>query len=131
MVQRTFATLLCAAIISSTAFAGDLHLLAEASAENPPAEAQASSSQQDAAVAALPLAEGGKMTLEMAIQRALANSPRLKASAASALASKGDRRQAVLLPNPELAVEAENIYGERDYRGFNFAEVRYGISQLI
>ena len=71
------------------------------------------------------------LTLAAAIQAALNNSPRLKSSDAAKLSSKGERRQAGLLPNPELGVEAEDIAGNGPYRGFQSAQVTYGVTQLI
>ncbi len=69
------------------------------------------------------------LTLEQAIATALEKSPVLAASFSRASASDAARSQAGALPNPELSLEAENIYG--DYDGFENAEVTYGISQLV
>lgn len=69
------------------------------------------------------------LTLEQAIAVALEKSPVLAASSSRASASAAARSQAGALPNPELSLEAENIYG--DYDGFENAEVTYGISQLV
>lgn len=69
------------------------------------------------------------LTLDQALAQALAKSPVLAASAARADAATASRSQAGALPNPEVSVEAENIYG--DYDGMDDAEITYGISQLV
>ncbi len=71
------------------------------------------------------------ITLNAAIEKALANSPRIMASRAARQASHGERKQAGLLPNPELSFEAENIAGKGPYRGADSAELTYGVSQQI
>lgn len=71
------------------------------------------------------------LTLEEAITRALANSPRLKAAEESMLAASGAEQQARAFANPELAVEAENFRGSGPYKGFDSAESTYGVSQLF
>ncbi len=69
------------------------------------------------------------LTLEQAIATALEKSPVLAASSSRAYASEASRSQVGALPNPELSIEAENIYGDND--GFENAEVTYSISQLV
>lgn len=69
------------------------------------------------------------LTLEQAIAAALEKSPMLAASSSRTLAADASHSQAGALPNPELSIEAENIYGDND--GFENAEVTYGISQLV
>ena len=77
-------------------------------------------------------AERGKpLSLSAAIEKALAGSPRLKASNEARLASQGERTQAGMLPNPALSVEAENFAGRGAYRGVDSAETTVGVSQLI
>lgn len=76
-------------------------------------------------------AESGLVTLENAVQRAVAHSPLLKASMAALGASQGERRQAGMWVNPEASVDAENVGGQGPYRGLSSAEVTYGVSQLI
>ncbi len=71
------------------------------------------------------------VTLDMAVQKALANSPRLRASAAVMAASKGERSQAGAWVNPDISAEAENVGGKGPYRGLQSAEVTYGVSQLV
>lgn len=72
-----------------------------------------------------------KITLQNALEKALTDSPRLKAAGAVMNASRGEQQQAGLLPNPELGIEAENIAGQGSYRGFDSAEITYGLSQKV
>lgn len=69
------------------------------------------------------------LTLDQAIAYALENSPALGAQDNYADAAKASRSQAGALANPELEVEAENIYGDAD--GTGEAEITYSISQLV
>lgn len=71
------------------------------------------------------------LTLDQAIQKAVNNSPRLKSSQASFLATKGERRQASALPNPEIGLEVENFGGKNEMRGFNGTENTLGVNQLV
>jgi cobalt-zinc-cadmium efflux system outer membrane protein len=41
-----------------------------------------------------------------------------------------DHRQGAL-PNPELSIEAENIYGDDELEGLDSAEITYGVEQLV
>ncbi len=70
------------------------------------------------------------LTLEQAIAAALENSPMLAASSERAFASEASYSQARALPNPELSIEADNIYGDNN-DDFENAELTYGISQLV
>ena len=71
------------------------------------------------------------LTLDRAIAQALAKSPVLAASASRADAATASRSQAGALPNPEISIDADNIYGDGPYDGFNGAEITYGVSQLV
>ncbi len=71
------------------------------------------------------------MTLEDAIARAKAASPRMKSAAAGVEAAKGAESQAGYWPNPEVSVEAENIAGGGKFGGADVAEFTYGINQQI
>ncbi len=73
----------------------------------------------------------GALTLDVAIQKALAASPRLRSANASVLASRGERSQASALPNPEVGIDTENFAGKGDYRGTKSLETTAGITQLI
>lgn len=69
--------------------------------------------------------------LDQAIAWALEKSPVLGASASRADAADASRSQAGALPNPEMSIEAENIYGDGPYDGTGGAEITYGVSQLV
>ncbi len=128
---RQISWLLCSSILfSSAAFAEDAQLLAQANTDAPPAPVALAPAEPAPATPA-PLVAGGVITLDAAIERALAESPRLKSFGFARMASKGVRSQAGALPNPELGVEAENIGGQGPYKGFDSAEVTYGVSQLV
>jgi cobalt-zinc-cadmium efflux system outer membrane protein len=71
------------------------------------------------------------ITLDEAIAKALAGSPRLKSANSALLASEGERTQAGLWQNPELGVEVENVAGDGVYKGTKSAEITYGVSQVI
>ncbi len=60
---------------------------------------------------------GDVITLNAAIEKALANSLRLKLAGSAVLASKGEHLQAGLRPNPEASVEAENFAGRGALHG--------------
>ncbi len=71
------------------------------------------------------------LTLEQAIVLALQHSAVLGATAARADAATAAHRQAGARPNPELSLEAENIFGNGPYNGTGNAELTYGVSQLV
>ncbi|WP_435641764.1 TolC family protein [Micavibrio aeruginosavorus] len=75
--------------------------------------------------------EPAYLELDQAIAWALDKSPVLAASSARADASNASRSQAGALPNPEISIEADNIYGDGPYEGMDSAEITYGVSQLI
>lgn len=54
---------------------------------------------------------GAGFTLEDAIAKALAQSPRLKGFAYGLAAARGEQDQAGAWENPEIGVEAENLAG--------------------
>jgi cobalt-zinc-cadmium efflux system outer membrane protein len=70
-----------------------------------------------------------ELVLDQAIAWALENSPVLGAQASYAEAAIANRSQAGAFANPEVEIEAENIYGDAD--GTSEAEMTYGISQLV
>lgn len=71
------------------------------------------------------------LVLDQAIAWALEKSPVLGASASRADAADASRSQAGALPNPELSIEAENIYGDGPLEGTGAAEITYGVEQLV
>lgn len=68
-------------------------------------------------------------TLRDAVAKALAQSPRLQAFRSGVAAARGEQRQAGTWANPEIGIQAENLAGSGAYKGFDSAEVNYGISQ--
>lgn len=75
--------------------------------------------------------EKSALSLPQVINRALENSPVLAASSSRADAATAGRSLAGALPNPELSIEADNIYGDGPYKGTDGAELTYGVSQLV
>jgi cobalt-zinc-cadmium efflux system outer membrane protein len=71
------------------------------------------------------------LSLDAAIRQALTYSPKLKAGLEGIGASRGERQQSSLIPNPELSVEAENFAGTKSAKGFDEAEVTIGVAQPI
>ena len=80
------------------------------------------------AVIEKPILQNG-LTLDQTIAWALENSPVLGAQASYAEAAIASRSQAGTFANPEIEIEAENIYGDAD--GTSEAEMTYGVSQLV
>lgn len=75
--------------------------------------------------------KSSSLSLEEAVSRALAWSPRLKAFSSSIEASKGELLQSGAWQNPEIGLEAENFAGSGPYNGFDSAEVTYGVTQQL
>jgi cobalt-zinc-cadmium efflux system outer membrane protein len=71
------------------------------------------------------------VTLQTALQRALATSPRLTAAERDVGIASGQRIQAGALINPEVSYEQDNSFGSRTYRGTRSAETTLQISQLF
>ena len=71
------------------------------------------------------------ITLQTALQRALATSPRLTAAERDVGIATGQRIQAGALINPEVSYEQDNSFGSRSYRGTRSAETTLQISQLF
>lgn len=76
-----------------------------------------------------PPQEGGVLTLEDAILRALNAAPGLRASQEAVHAASAGVRQAGMRPNPELGLEAENIAGSGALNGLDAGEYTLSISQ--
>lgn len=115
MYQKHILWLLCATILTAQpAFAADK---AKASTDK-----TATSEQKQKA---------SGLTLEVAIAKALEQSPRLQAFGSGVAAAKGEYRQSDAFQNPELSVQAENVAGDGQYKDFASAEVTYGISQEL
>lgn len=71
------------------------------------------------------------LTLQTALQRALAASPRLTAAERDIGIASGQRLQAGALINPEVSYEQDNSLGSGIYRGTRSAETTLQISQLF
>mgnify|MGYP001057100522 FL=1 len=71
------------------------------------------------------------MTLQHALQQALAANPRLTASERDVGIATGQRIQAGALLNPDLSYEQDNSLGSGPYRGTRSAETTVQISQLF
>jgi len=125
-MRQLILCLLSTTLLSASAFAAEMP---EASEEKPAAaESAATPAPAPAVAVAVPQ---NVLTLDLAIEKALANSPRLKASNAVLAGSKGARSQAGAWVNPEASVEGENVGGKGQYRGIQSAEITYGVSQLV
>lgn len=73
----------------------------------------------------------GALTLADALSLALSRNPALAAAAFEIRAAQGRALQAGLLPNPELSLEAENLFGPGELRGFDAAETTLSLSQVL
>lgn len=71
------------------------------------------------------------MTLQHALQQALAANPRLTASERDVGIATGQRIQAGALFNPDLSYQQDNSLGSGPYRGTRSAETTVQISQLF
>lgn len=71
------------------------------------------------------------ITLQTALQRALAASPRLTAAERDIGIATGQRIQAGALLNPELSYEQDNSFGSGPYSGTRSSETTLQISQLF
>lgn len=118
MYQKKLLWLLCATILTSQpVFAQDV--------------AKPEPDSKPPAAVAVEASKPSGFTLDDAIAKALAQSPRLKAFNSGVAAAKGELRQSNAWVNPEVAVEAENVAGQGAYKGFDAAEVTYGVTQEI
>ena len=80
---------------------------------------------------AVPERSIANVTLQRALEIALANNPALAARAWEVRAADGRILQAGLPPNPELEAEIENFGGSADRRNLDSAEATLQLSQLI
>lgn len=117
MYQKKLLWLLCATILTSQpVFAQE--------AAKPEADSKPTAMAVEAS-------KPSGFTLDDAIAKALSGSPRLKAFNSGVAAAKGELRQSNAWVNPEVGVEAENVAGKGAYKGFDSAEVTYGVTQEI
>jgi len=75
--------------------------------------------------------EANELTWEEVIPRILAYSPRLKIAEAEVHAKQGQHIQTELYPNPLVSYSVENVLGNTNWRGWQAAESRYELAQLI
>ncbi len=134
-MMRIIACVLCATSLSGEALAKDRVLLAQVDAGSPPVEQTSSAEPPKAASKTVGTkrspSKGGVITLDDAIQLALSASPRLRASQASEAASRGERRQAGALQNPEVSYDKQNFRAGSAYKAISPGQNVYGVSQLI
>ena len=71
------------------------------------------------------------LTMETAVNKAIENNPELKTLLKNIDASKAVKLQSGLMPNPELELEVENIFGSKDFSGFSGSEITASLSQNI
>ena len=71
------------------------------------------------------------ISLDEAVERALATSPELRARDAGVSAARAERMQAGFKPNPILSAEAENFVGTGDYSVFEQSELTFSYQQRI
>ena len=71
------------------------------------------------------------ITLDGAVGRALANSPRIASAQARVSAAEARARQAGVAPNPEVSVEVENFAGNGPFRSFDSTETTLALSQRL
>ena len=73
----------------------------------------------------------GELTIEKAVSLAVKNNPELQTLRYEMDALEAAKLQSGLMPNPEFAVEAENILGSKDFNGFDNSEITAVLSQDI
>lgn len=73
----------------------------------------------------------GSLTLEQALSFALKSSPEVAASVTEVLAREAKIIQAHVFQNPEIELEIENIFGNKDLKNFSSAESTLSIGQPV
>lgn len=68
---------------------------------------------------------------EQILRLALANNPSIKSTLATISMAEGNALQASLRRNPNAVMEFENFAGEREFSGFDGAEITLGLEQPI
>lgn len=71
------------------------------------------------------------ITLEAAIERAIASQPRLAAAAARVDAAEARTRQANVGPNPQVSIEVEDFAGSGPFRGLDSTQTTLALSQQL
>ena len=82
-------------------------------------------------VSVSPSALAEPVSLEQAIEKAVAAAPQIQAGEAAVAAAEASRRQAGTRPNPSISVESENFIGTGSYDVFRQAELTATYSQQI
>ena len=71
------------------------------------------------------------LTIEQALEEAVARAPAIVAAQADVDASRGRLRQAGFRPNPQLSVDVENFVGSGIYSGLNSTETTVTLNQQL
>lgn len=71
------------------------------------------------------------ITLEAAIERAIASQPRLAAADARVTAAEARTRQAGVSPNPQISIEIEDFAGSGPFRSLDSAQTTLALSQQL
>lgn len=71
------------------------------------------------------------LSFDQAVSKTIAFSPKLRIAASEIESAAGLRTQSGLLPNPVAAWSVENVWGTRNWHGWDSADSRYEIGQLI
>jgi cobalt-zinc-cadmium efflux system outer membrane protein len=72
-----------------------------------------------------------RLTLSELLQKVEAQNPELQAKKVAIQTNKAKERQAKVMPNPELELESENIYGSGDTQGLDSAETTLRFSEKL
>lgn len=75
--------------------------------------------------------EAELFTLDAAVNNAIKYNSELELIRKEIYAQQAAKHQSGLYPNPELEVESENIFGEKDFRGFRGSESTVKVNQNI
>lgn len=76
-------------------------------------------------------ANGKILTFDDAVQRTLSESPKLTISSDEIGEKAGISKQSRLYPNPVAAYSVENVLGNKNWQGWESAESRYEVGQLV
>lgn len=71
------------------------------------------------------------LSFEQAVAKTLSFSPALRIADSEIQEAAGVKNQSARLPNPVAAWSVENVFGNKDWQGWESAESRYEIGQLI
>ena len=71
------------------------------------------------------------LSFDEAVSKTLSLSPRLRIAGSEINEKAGAQVQSSLLPNPVAAYSVENVFGNKNWQGWESAESRYEVGQLI